>query len=81
MRHGDRSLAPLHYREGKTKKVVAIGFIILSSAVCSLTPKTKKPLFYFYYVHRSWGSSVSIVSDYGLHNQGSIPDRGRGFFF
>jgi hypothetical protein len=26
------------------------------------------------------GSSVSIVSDYGLDDQGSIPDRGRGFF-
>jgi hypothetical protein len=29
----------------------------------------------------SRGSSVSIVSDYGLDDQGSIPDRGRGFFF
>jgi hypothetical protein len=28
----------------------------------------------------SWGSSVSIVSDYGLDSRGSIPDRGRGFF-
>jgi hypothetical protein len=27
------------------------------------------------------GSSVSIVSDYGLGDRGSIPDRGRGFFF
>jgi hypothetical protein len=26
------------------------------------------------------GSSVSIVSDYGLDGRGSIPDRGRGFF-
>jgi hypothetical protein len=25
------------------------------------------------------GSSVSIVSDYGLDDRGSIPDRGRGF--
>jgi hypothetical protein len=24
--------------------------------------------------------TVSIVSDYGLDNRGSIPDRGRGFF-
>jgi hypothetical protein len=29
----------------------------------------------------SRGSSVSIVSDYGLYDRGSIPDRGRGFFF
>jgi hypothetical protein len=27
------------------------------------------------------GSSVSIVSDYGLDDRGSIPNRGRGFFF
>jgi hypothetical protein len=26
------------------------------------------------------GSSVSIVTDYGLDDRGSIPDRGRGFF-
>jgi hypothetical protein len=33
--------------------------------------------------HSIWsrGSSVSIVSDYGLDNQASIPGRGRGFFF
>jgi hypothetical protein len=30
---------------------------------------------------RSQGSSVSIVSDYGLDNQGSIPRRGKGFSF
>jgi hypothetical protein len=30
---------------------------------------------------RSRGSSVSIVTDYGLDNRGSIPDRDRGFFF
>jgi hypothetical protein len=29
----------------------------------------------------SWGSSAGIVSDYGLNDRGSIPDRGRGFFF
>jgi uncharacterized membrane protein len=28
----------------------------------------------------SRGSSVSIVSDYGLDDRGSIPDRSRGFF-
>jgi hypothetical protein len=28
----------------------------------------------------SRGSSGSIVSDYGLDDRGSIPDRGRGFF-
>jgi hypothetical protein len=26
-------------------------------------------------------TSGSIVSDYGLDDRGSIPDRGRGFFF
>jgi hypothetical protein len=26
------------------------------------------------------GSSVSVVSDYGLDGRGLIPDRGRGFF-
>jgi hypothetical protein len=29
----------------------------------------------------SRGSSGSIVSDYGLDDRGSIPDRGGGFFF
>jgi hypothetical protein len=29
----------------------------------------------------SRGSSGSIVTDYGLDDWGSIPDRGRGFFF
>jgi hypothetical protein len=29
----------------------------------------------------SRGSSVSIVTHYGLDDRGSIPDRGRGFFF
>jgi hypothetical protein len=29
----------------------------------------------------SCGSSCSIVSDNRLDDQGSIPDRGRGFFF
>jgi hypothetical protein len=27
------------------------------------------------------GSSGSIMSDYGLDDRGSIPDRGRGLFF
>jgi hypothetical protein len=29
---------------------------------------------------RSGVNSVSVVSDYGLDDRGSIPDRGRGFF-
>jgi hypothetical protein len=33
------------------------------------------------YFCRSCGSSGSTVSDYGLNDRGSIPDRGRGFFF
>jgi hypothetical protein len=32
-------------------------------------------------IYESWGSSVSIVSDYGLEDQGSIPGRGKGLFF
>jgi hypothetical protein len=32
------------------------------------------------FIIKSRGSSVSIVSDYGLDDQSSIPDRGRGFF-
>jgi hypothetical protein len=31
--------------------------------------------------YRSRGSSVSIVTDYGLDDRGSIPDRSIGFFF
>jgi hypothetical protein len=31
-------------------------------------------------IHGSWGSSVSIVSDYRLDDQGSIPGKGKGFF-
>jgi hypothetical protein len=33
-----------------------------------------------YFFKWSRGSSVSVVSDYGLDDRGSIPDRGRGFF-
>jgi hypothetical protein len=33
------------------------------------------------YMFGSWGSSESIVTDYGLDDRGPIPDRGRGFFF
>jgi hypothetical protein len=36
------------------------------------------------HVHRSVnepGSSVSLVSDHGLDDRGSITDKGRGFFF
>jgi hypothetical protein len=29
----------------------------------------------------SRGSSGNIVPDYGLDDRGSIPDRGKGFFF
>jgi hypothetical protein len=32
-------------------------------------------------IQDSRGSSVSIVTAYGLDDRGSIPDRGRGFFF
>jgi hypothetical protein len=37
--------------------------------------------YIYIYIPRSWGSSVSTVTDYGLDDWGSIPDRGRGFFF
>jgi hypothetical protein len=33
-----------------------------------------------FYMFMSRGSSGSIVSDYGLDDRGSIPDRGRFFF-
>jgi hypothetical protein len=36
---------------------------------------------YVHLLYKSQGSSVSTVSDYGLDDQGSIPDTGRGFFF
>jgi hypothetical protein len=31
-------------------------------------------------LNRSWGSSISIVSDYRLDDRDSIPDRGKEFF-
>jgi hypothetical protein len=34
-----------------------------------------------YYLRRSRGSSVRRVTEYGLDDRGSVPDRGRGFFF
>jgi hypothetical protein len=37
-------------------------------------------IFTLHHLRVSRGSSVSIVSDYGLDYRGSIPDRGRGFF-
>jgi hypothetical protein len=46
------------------------GVVQLSPIVC-----------YILSVIRSRGSSVSIVSDYGLDDRGSIPDKGRRFFF
>jgi hypothetical protein len=36
-------------------------------------------LMFWHYLKWSHGSSGSIVSDYGLDDRGSIPDRGRGF--
>jgi hypothetical protein len=33
-----------------------------------------------YFNSRSWGSSVSVVSDYRLDDWGLIPSRGKGFF-
>jgi hypothetical protein len=35
----------------------------------------------YYYMKQSQGSSVSIVSDYGLNNWGLIPGKDKGFFF
>jgi hypothetical protein len=40
--------------------------------------------FYFHKMNsRNWGATVAqaVVPDYGLDDWGSIPDRGRGFFF
>jgi hypothetical protein len=36
--------------------------------------------FITYLAEWSWVSSISIVSDYRLDNQGSIPSKGKGFF-
>jgi hypothetical protein len=33
------------------------------------------------FLDKSRGSSGSIVSDHGLDDRGSIPNKGRGFFF
>jgi hypothetical protein len=47
-------------------------------------PLTVQSTSYFsnlYIDSKSRGSSGSIESDYGLDDRGSIPDRGRGFFF
>jgi hypothetical protein len=41
--------------------------------------KTMAYIFHLLGFYMSWGSSVSMVSDYGLDDRGSIPDR--GFFF
>jgi hypothetical protein len=38
--------------------------------------------FHIHYLsHRNRGSSVNIVSGYGMGNQGSIPSRGKRIFF
>jgi hypothetical protein len=37
-------------------------------------------IFKSYAGSRSRGSSVSIMSDYGLYDRGSIPGRDKGFF-
>jgi hypothetical protein len=53
-------------------------------SVLGLTTLTWSQITYFIYctvLSRSRGTSVSIVSDYGLDDWGLIPDRGRGFFF
>jgi hypothetical protein len=49
----------------------------LKSTECSLETIKYKSLYQI----KSRGSSGSIVCGYGLDDQGSIPDRGRGFFF
>jgi hypothetical protein len=46
--------------------------------ILSVKLKTAKIISY---KKRSRGSSGSIVSDYGLDDRGSIPDRGRRFLF
>jgi len=38
-----------------------------------------KTIFWIHLKHRSWGSSVNIVSDYRLDDRGSIPCRGKRF--
>jgi hypothetical protein len=55
----------------------------VSNGVLQDTVQNEQPIYQFSFsvpIYWSRGSSVSIVSDYGLDDRGSIPDRGRGFF-
>jgi hypothetical protein len=62
----------------RIKKVKAI----LEHFRCMMTMMTKIVLEVLVVViRRSHGSSVSFVTDYGLDDRGSIPNRDRGFFF
>jgi hypothetical protein len=49
----------------------------IAKATCGLRNTFEFVLFSFV----SRGSSVSIVTDYGLDDRVSIPNRGLGFFF
>jgi hypothetical protein len=62
-----KSLAPLQKKKSQLQGIKNIKSIVLAS----LREQTR---------HGNRCSSVSIVSDYGLDDRGSIPDRGRGFF-
>jgi hypothetical protein len=72
-------------RARTTFRSIAFSLLILESPKQGSTPFFFFILNYIilklFFLKRSRGSSVSIVSDYGLDDGGSIPDRGRGFFF
>jgi hypothetical protein len=53
----------------------------LFSCVLKIAVLSKHSSCVVYILYRSRSNTGSIVSDYGLDNWGSIPDRGRGFFF
>jgi hypothetical protein len=59
---------------GLRRILSAVSPVYIQSSWTTFTQRTRLYI-------RSQGSSVSIVSDYGLDDRGSIPDRGRGFFF
>jgi hypothetical protein len=69
---------PAQSRDGK------VDFERIASTIHTIsgghTTRLRVSNYITYPCNRSRDSSVSIVSDYGLDDWGSIPDRGRGFF-
>jgi hypothetical protein len=61
--------------------VLSINFATESMMMMMICTQLKLKLIWVHHCDRSCGSSGSIVSDYGLDDRGSIPDKGRGLFF